>query len=156
MDVRVRCVAFNNEKLVLIHRIRADKSADFYFFPGGGVDPGELPENTCVRELQEEACLTVKPVKLLGIQLHTDGTGDHCQIYFLVDIVSGTIAPGTGAEYEEKFRAEHGTHDPIELSIDEFRDAPNIHPGRIRDQLLPYIQNLSEMPFFILDERKLC
>lgn len=155
MDVRVRCVAFYNQKLVMIHRIRPGRTEEFYFFPGGGVEEGELPETTCVREMLEEASLTVTPVKLLGIQLHTDRNGDHCQMYYLVDVVEGALAQGHGAEYTENFINTHGSHDPIAISVDEFRTAPTIHPGRIREQLLPHLENLSELPFFVLDDRTL-
>ncbi len=156
MDVRVRCIAFYHDKLVLIHRVRHNDLAEFYIFPGGGVDEGELPEQTCVREMLEEVSLTVTPIKLLGIQLQTDRNGDHCQMYYLVDVVSGMLAEGMGTEYTEPFRSTHGKHDPVALTIDEFCAAPTIHPGRIREQLMPYIKNIREIPFFILDDRIVC
>lgn len=156
MDVRVRCLAFIDGKIIMIHRVRPDKSEQFYFFPGGGVDEGELPESACVREMLEEAALTVEPVKLLGIQLQTDSVGDHCQMYFLVKVLDGELGKGDGLEYTEALLNKHGTHDPVAISIEEFCDTPKIHPGRIREQLLPYLDNILEIPFFLLDDRKIC
>ncbi|MCX6780865.1 MAG: NUDIX domain-containing protein [Candidatus Magasanikbacteria bacterium] len=154
MDVRVRCVTIQNEKLLLIHRVRPDLSDDFYFFPGGGVEEGELPEAACVREMYEEVSVTVEPVKLLGIQFHTDRLGDHCQMYYLVDIKEGEIGKGTGDEYTEALLSTHGTHDPELLSFEEFRDG-SIKPGKISEQLVPHLDNLMQMPFFMLDERNI-
>lgn len=38
-----------------------------WFLPGGGIDPGEHPEQTLVREVAEETGLIVKPGKILLI-----------------------------------------------------------------------------------------
>ena len=38
-----------------------------WFLPGGGIDPGEHPEDTLVREVAEETGLVVRPVKVLLI-----------------------------------------------------------------------------------------
>ena len=38
-----------------------------WFLPGGGIDPGEHPEQTLVREVAEETGLIVKPGKVLLI-----------------------------------------------------------------------------------------
>jgi 8-oxo-dGTP pyrophosphatase MutT (NUDIX family) len=87
MDVRVRCIGYHNEKIIMIHRISPKRPDGYYIFPGGGVDPGESPEQACVREMLEETNLVVTPVKLLGIQFHHDSNGDHCQMYYYIKII---------------------------------------------------------------------
>lgn len=153
MDVRVRCVTIHNDKLILIQRLRPDSTEEYYYFPGGGVDEGELPENACVREMLEEVSLHVEPIKLLGIQLHTDRNGEHCQMYYLVDVLEGEMMQGDGPEYTEEFIEKHGHHTPVTVSLDEFRESLTIRPGTIGDTLAPHLENLFTMPFFILDER---
>jgi len=56
--MRIRAVALliENDRVALIERHRAGRH--YFTFPGGGVGRGETPEQTVVREMQEEtACL---------------------------------------------------------------------------------------------------
>lgn len=152
MDVRVRCVTLYQDKIIMIHRVRPT-GEEYFYFPGGGVDEGELPETACTREMLEETTLTTKPLKLLGIQLHTDQNGDHCQMYYLVEVVSGTLQPGTGVESTIFYRQLHGLHTPIALSFSEFSNHDDIRPGNIKPLLTPYLSSLIDTPFFIIDER---
>lgn len=153
MDVRVRCVAIHNNELILIERVRPNETEEYYYFPGGGVDEGELPETACVREMLEEASLHVEPIKLLGIQLHTDRNGEHCQMYYLVDVTGGEIARGNGPEYTESFIEVHGTHTPVTVPLEDFQDSIQVRPGNIQAIIAPHLTNLFALPFFVLDER---
>ena len=49
----------NSEKKILLTQRPAGKSmAGFWEFPGGKVEPGEVPEQTLIRELYEELGIT--------------------------------------------------------------------------------------------------
>lgn len=58
-----------------------------YDLPGGGVDPGEVPEQSVVREFGEETGLKVEVVRpvtdLLHYFIHADGTpyNNHCHFF---------------------------------------------------------------------------
>jgi 8-oxo-dGTP pyrophosphatase MutT (NUDIX family)/predicted GNAT family N-acyltransferase len=54
---------------------------------GGEVEAGETAEEACVRELEEETALRVKPEKLLDVILYEDGRGLgrwRCPVYRIV------------------------------------------------------------------------
>ena len=56
----VACALLDVDKRVLIAQRPAGKAlAGLWEFPGGKVEPGERPETTLIRELQEEIGITV-------------------------------------------------------------------------------------------------
>jgi len=57
-------VIFNqNQQVMLCHR----RDQDLWNLPGGGVEPGELPEQAIIREIQEEIGCTSEIKSLTGI-----------------------------------------------------------------------------------------
>lgn len=152
MDVRVRCIGYYNEKFIMIHRVSPKRPDGYYIFPGGGVDPGETPEEACVREMLEETNLVVNPVKLLGMQFHRDSNGDHCQMYYFVTIISGDFGPGTGFEYTAEYAATvGGTHNPVLVSPEKFNELNLVLPPGIDDIFATHDKHISEIPFFVID-----
>lgn len=51
-------------RLLLVHQAYGERVWDFV---GGGAEPGESPEETAIREAQEEIGLTVEPRGLIGV-----------------------------------------------------------------------------------------
>ena len=62
MTLRARAVIPDTEGRVLLDRTHDPAKDGFYWFPGGGIEPGETPADAAVREAQEE----------LGVRLATD------------------------------------------------------------------------------------
>ena len=52
-----RGVVLSGGKLLLTYEVNTDQ----WFIPGGGLEPGETPEQCCVRELAEETGCAVEP-----------------------------------------------------------------------------------------------
>lgn len=68
--------------------------------PGGGMDPGEHPEDACAREITEETGYTGRLTGLLGVNSHvipsryrTSGVGDLqlLQFVYTAEIVGGVM-----------------------------------------------------------------
>ncbi len=65
-------IAFNKDKFLLVNNITKPGS---YTPVGGSVEEGENPNDTLIREIQEESNMKVLEYKLLGYQKVTDTSG---------------------------------------------------------------------------------
>ena len=96
--IRVGCSAaiINNEGKVLLTR-RLDNGQ--WCLPSGGMDAGESPSETCIREVLEETGLHVRATRLVGVysdpnQLVMYADGNKVQIiaiHFEAEITGGTL-----------------------------------------------------------------
>lgn len=60
----VRGIILDNDKnIALIY----SQKLDYHTLPGGGIEPGETPEQAIIRECREETGCTVNIIKTLGI-----------------------------------------------------------------------------------------
>ncbi|MFK7696104.1 NUDIX hydrolase [Paenibacillus sp. HJGM_3] len=50
---------------VLMVKQRVKRGDVVWNFPGGGIEPGETPEEACIRELKEETGYTIRVLRLL-------------------------------------------------------------------------------------------
>lgn len=62
----VRCYLIKNDKIVVTKYNEPNKKAGYYEIPGGKIEKGELPEQTAIREMQEETGIIVKNLKNKG------------------------------------------------------------------------------------------
>ncbi len=58
-----RGVIVRGGEILLSH----EKNVDWWLIPGGGMEAGETPEECCVREVEEETGLIVRPIRLFLI-----------------------------------------------------------------------------------------
>lgn len=65
-------IAFHGDKFIVVNNISKPGS---YTPVGGSVEPGENPNDTLIREVQEESNMKVLDYKLLGYQKVTDMSG---------------------------------------------------------------------------------
>lgn len=59
MSPSVVCILILDDKILLIQR----RDIPVWVLPGGGIDPGETPEEAAVREMEEETGLAVEIVR---------------------------------------------------------------------------------------------
>ena len=62
----VRCYLIKDDRIVVTKYNEPNKKAGYYEIPGGKIEEGELPEQTAIREMQEETGIIVKDLKNKG------------------------------------------------------------------------------------------
>lgn len=84
-------LAVNNEGKILVEKqYRKALEADFVELPAGKADPGEAPEVTASRELEEETGYIARDVRHLISFYPTCGySNEHLHIYICKDLVKG-------------------------------------------------------------------
>lgn len=104
-----RSIIIHDRKVAMVHSLKYD----YYKFPGGGIEAGESPVDTMIRETREEAGLIVLPdtVKEYGC-VHriqkSDQDETECFIqdnYYYLCEVEKNIVPQKLDDYEEIGRA---------------------------------------------------
>jgi 8-oxo-dGTP diphosphatase len=93
------CALLDSDGRVLIAERPAGRSmAGLWEFPGGKVEPGERPEETLIRELQEELAITVKEACLAPLTFASHAYPD---FHLLMPLYvcrrwEGTVTPREG------------------------------------------------------------
>ena len=112
MRNRAGIILIEEDKLALIERHRTGRH--YFAFPGGGIEKEESPQQTAVREAEEELGIRVE-IKQKAVEVLFNGYTQH---YFLVKKLSGEFGTGTGEEYGE-YNAEHGTFHPVLMPLED-------------------------------------
>lgn len=123
-----RGIVVKDGKVLLNHITKYDN----YEFPGGGLEPGETPEQALVREVAEETGRVVIPesVREFGLVLRRqrdskdpDGIFEQRNYYYLCDVTE-EIIPRKPDEHEIKEGAEpvwvEGLAEPIRRNREAF------------------------------------
>ena len=84
------------DHILMVHH--RDEQKSYWTLPGGGIEPGETPEEAVVREVREEAGLQVEVVLFLFEESYLDETSTS-RCYLLA--VTGSEEPILGADPEE-------------------------------------------------------
>lgn len=125
---RSRAIIIRNQHIALIKRQR--EGQEYYVIPGGGMEPGETPEQTAIRESREELGLAVSIERLLAkIIFH-----GRPQYYFLVRMKGGHFGTGKGPEMTGKYPPERGTYTPVWIPLKDIQRI-NLFPPSIADLL---------------------
>ncbi|AUS95422.1 hypothetical protein CDQ84_17990 [Clostridium thermosuccinogenes] len=84
-NLAASCIVLHDNKVLLVrHTYGIAKNK--YFVPGGNLQPGELLEQTAVREVFEETSVRIKIKGLLSVRFAPNSAW----FIFLADYVSGT------------------------------------------------------------------
>ena len=67
---RAMALVIKNEKILMVYEYYEHY---FWSLPGGGIEPGESPEQTAIRELKEETGIDGEILRPLNTQHHADG-----------------------------------------------------------------------------------
>jgi 8-oxo-dGTP diphosphatase len=128
---RAGIILIEDGKLALMER---QKQGQHYFaFPGGGVDEGETPEQTAVREAYEELGIHVEILQLAAEVIREN---KRRQIYFLVKRTGGEFGTGTGDEYGQ-YDPVNGTYDPLWMPMDDVLNS-NVVPRELAELVVRF------------------
>lgn len=83
-----QAVVVHDEQVLLVKRT----NPSLWELPGGGMEPGETPTQTVVREVREETGLQVECVELLG-RYARQGFRAHLALVYLCQPVGGNLHP---------------------------------------------------------------
>ncbi|THE09859.1 NUDIX domain-containing protein [Bacillus timonensis] len=122
MRDRGSVVLIKDKKVGLIKRNIDD--IVYYVFPGGGVEPGESPQECAIREAYEELGVQVKIHECIG-------TVNYCgtQYFFLSEIIEGTFGTGLGEEFSNQNK-NRGSYTPVWIKLDRLA-ALDVRPKEI-------------------------
>lgn len=113
-----RGIVIYGDKLLLIERWRGN--LHYFSIPGGGIEPGETPEQTVVREIAEETSCTVTVQRPLYTLTTEAGSQHHI---FLCTYQSGTPhLPESSPEYLDS--KPNNRFSPMWLELAELPNAP--------------------------------
>jgi 8-oxo-dGTP pyrophosphatase MutT (NUDIX family) len=121
---RARAIVIRNQHIALIKRYRDGRT--YYVIPGGGMEAGEKPEQTAIRESFEELGLEVAIERLLAKVIYHGRE----QYYFLARVRGGHFGTGQGPEMTGKYPPERGTYTPVWIPLKEIQEI-NLFPPSI-------------------------
>jgi 8-oxo-dGTP pyrophosphatase MutT (NUDIX family) len=126
MRNRGSVVIIEEGKIALIERMK--NGNHYYVFPGGGIEKGETPEQTAIREAFEELGVTVKIDRLID-----DFFFNGRQYFFRATILNGQFGKGQGEEMTQP-DPEKGSYHPVWINLSELLHL-DVRPRKIADQL---------------------
>ncbi len=130
---RARIVIVRDGKVALIRRVRDGRT--YFLFPGGGVEPGETPEDAARREAVEELGVDVE----IGELVHEESFGGTRFLYFDAWIVGGRFGTGTWPDHADltvRERRQSGTHEAVWVDLDELPSL-EVRPAALAAMLAP-------------------
>lgn len=96
--VRVCGICLKENKILLIHHSGVGEKGSLWAPPGGGLDFGESAEQTLIREYKEETGLNIRVEEFLFTNEFLSPPLHAIELFFRVEIISGTMAMGTDPE----------------------------------------------------------
>lgn len=118
-------------RVALIRRVRDGRT--YYLFPGGGVEPGETPEEAAAREAREELGVEVE----VGPLVFEDSYAGTHFVYFDARIVGGEFGTGLWPDHAERSAEESrraGTYEAVWVPLDRLR-ALDVRPATLAAML---------------------
>jgi 8-oxo-dGTP diphosphatase len=149
---RAAGIVIRDNKVLVMHRI--NKGDEYWVFPGGGQEDGENPDQTAVREIDEETTLKVKAGKL--VYHITWDTGEE-NFFYLCEYISGEPQLRPDSEEFEQMKDGEQVYEPMWIDIEKLSTL-KLYQLEVRDLFLKdykdgFPDNVQEL-FIKLSERR--
>lgn len=122
MRKAARAIIIRDDMILVMKRNRHGNQ--YYSFIGGGIDPGETPEQAVKREFYEETGSTIAGAKQVFVSNEEYGP----QYVFLCDDPGGPITLNLESREGEDHASGKNTYEPTWLSSQEFADCTFVFP----------------------------
>jgi mutator protein MutT len=128
---RVAALVVKDGQILAVRHAHPDPDKEYWVLPGGGLEPGETPQECARREMQEEARVTVNVLRLAYVLDQEFQGGRQLELYFLCSLENEDLR--MSAELVEKpgeFQNEFVWVTPEELARQRF------FPEALKDRLI--------------------
>lgn len=120
------------DRVLLCHR----PDLDVWNLPGGGMEPGELPTETAVRETHEETGLRVEIERLVGV--YSKPKKNDLVFVFTAQISAGMLTLNPEADQLQYFSLDALPANTIPKHVERIQDAATNYPQPVfRQQTSP-------------------
>ena len=132
-----RGIVVHDNKLLLMERWRLYEQQKLHYFsiPGGGIEPGETPEQTVVREIEEETMIAVR-VRHRVLEMHD---GDSVHAIYLCEYISGE--PALAPHAPEAIHGDDNRFKPGWVPVAKLSDIPLTYWEPLRSPLIEGLKN---------------
>jgi len=86
------CVVYRNDEDRVRFLVISSSTGEHWVLPKGHIDPGEAPETTALRELEEETGVLGEIIRPLSVQAFFIGENEIVIQYFLVHMTGSKVA----------------------------------------------------------------
>lgn len=145
-DTRAAGIVIKDSSVLLMER---KTNTDHYFvFPGGGVEEGEDPQDTAVRELAEETSIEVVLDRLIyNVTYFEKRPERNTQLFYLCKYISGEPSLHEASEELAYMNAGNGVYIPQWVPLNRIQSL-TLYPFWIRDRLVADVKdNFNGAPF---------
>ncbi|HVX24549.1 MAG TPA: NUDIX domain-containing protein [Candidatus Saccharimonadales bacterium] len=136
MRTAARAIIDKDGQLLVMHRNKFGQ--EYYALIGGGVDFGEAPEQALLREIHEEASLTIANPRLVIIE--DAGPIYGRQYIYTCDYVSGEPQLSPDSDEAKISAAGQNTYEPRWLPVDALATT-NLLPVELKEALVDGLAN---------------
>jgi len=124
--IGVFTIIFNpQDQVLLCHR----RDLDIWNLPGGGMEPGELPNETAIRETREETGLEVEIERLVGV--YSKPNNNDLIFVFTAQVLGGCFTLNEEADQLNYFALNALPSNTIPKHVERIRDAAANQPQPI-------------------------
>lgn len=131
---RAVAITLHDDQLLVMYR---RNTQEYFVFPGGGIDDGELPEQATIREMREETSIDVLIDRLLYKATHSNG-----DVHYFYSCVYKQGEPHIqeGTNEHADIKAGRDFYEPRWLPVERIAET-TLYPIEIRDRLVSDLEH---------------